>query len=88
MNAIIPFASFWNSLAGRPCAGTVAKVEHLGKRSLARRTLRAGGMVECLRGRIWLTAGHQDIVLREGECYTSPRQVRVVVEALEDSVVR
>ncbi|HEY8991725.1 MAG TPA: DUF2917 domain-containing protein [Luteolibacter sp.] len=59
----------------------------LAKRQTLGRVLAAGQSVHCLRGRLWLTAEARDIVLREGERFTAGARTRLLIEALEDSVV-
>jgi len=58
----------------------------LAKRQTLGRVLAAGQSVQCLRGRLWLTAGARDIVLREGERFTAGTRTHLLIEALEDSV--
>jgi hypothetical protein len=84
----LPLISGFRTRLDRPsgrCAERSAT--RLAKRQTLGRVLAAGQSVQCLRGRLWLTAEARDIVLREGERFTATTPTRLLIEALEDSVV-
>ena len=45
-------------------------------------------IVRCVKGRVWITDGQAgDVVLPRGGKFTGPNGSKIVIEALEDSVV-
>lgn len=91
MNPLIPITDLWKWIIGRPCASACVAVTRLRleKRGLESRMLHPGEKLRCVKGTLWLTVEREgrDVILPAGAVYTGDRRTRVLIEALEDSVV-
>lgn len=66
---------------------------HFGRRRLPARTavgfsLASETVIRCLKGQVWITDGRAgDVILSAGENFVAPKRAKIVVEALEKSLV-
>lgn len=90
MNTLVPLAAFrsWLDRQSDACAGPVTR--RLVKRETLSHILPAGQSLQCVRGVLWITsnADRRDVLLRESERFSAGSKARLLIEALEDSVVK
>ena len=90
MNALVPLAAFRSWLDRRNPAVALPVARHLVKRETVRRVLDAGQALRCVRGVLWVTSDEdrKDLLLRAGERFSPRSKAHLLIEALEDSVVK
>ena len=90
MNTLVPLAAFRSWIGRETDARFGSVTSPLAKRETVRRVLNAGQALQCARGVLWITSDldRSDLVLREGERFTAGSKARLLIEALEDSVVK
>jgi hypothetical protein len=90
MNAFPPISTFLSWICRRTEARIEPVTSPLAKRETVRGILVAGQALQCVRGVLWITsdADRRDVLLRAGERFAFGSKARLVIEALEDSVVK